>query len=214
MVSVSSNGAASVVWREAILMEAFCENYKDLSFEEGEAYFKEVNRSSLSDFAVEIVNGPLRDIGISKEEWNLGTFFTRGGSERVVPQGGSIGTPKGLMKWLLMLESGNVVDTMSSLEMKRLLYMTDRRIRYASNSSLKNDAVYFKSGSLYQCRPEPDYVCEKYKGNKNNFMNSLAIIEKASGEKYLVTLMSNVLKRNSNNDHNSLAGKIDKLIIQ
>lgn len=212
MLSVSSNGAASVVWREAILIEAFCENYENLTFEQGEAYFKEMDRQELSDLGIEVVNGPLRTLGITEEEWRLGTFFTRGGSDRVTPQGGSVGTPRALLKWLYSLEKGTVIDRKSSLEIKRLMYMTDRRIRYAANASLVNDAVYFKSGSLYQCRPEVGFTCAKYMGNKNNFMNSVAIVEKANGNKYMVALMTNVLKKNSNNDHNRLAGQIDKLI--
>jgi hypothetical protein len=212
MLSVSSNGAASVVWREAILISAFCENYENLTFEQGEEYFKTIDRKELSDLGVFIVNEPLRELHISEDEFRLGTFFTRGGSDRVTPQGGSIASPKGMMKWLYLLEKGRVIDEKSSLEIKRLMYMTDRRIRYAANASLKNDAVYFKSGSLYQCRPEDGFTCAKYMGNKNNFMNSVAIIEKENGKKYIVALMTNVLKKNSNNDHNRLAGQIDALI--
>lgn len=212
MMSVSNNGAASVVWREVILMRVFGEKYPDLTEKEAEEYFSTTPKSELSDIATSVVNEPLRALGIEHEEWRLGTMFTRGATSYIPGKGGSIASPKGLMKFLLALERGAVTDAESSLEIKRLMYMTDRRIRYASNPSLKDAAVYFKSGSLYSCNPEPGYECGKYKGNVKNFMNSVAIIEHEDGTVYLVVLMTNVLKKNSNVDHNALGGRIDKLI--
>jgi hypothetical protein len=52
----------------------------------------------------------------------------------------------------------------------------------------------------------------KYQGNVVNYMNSVAIVEHGDSTVYLVALMSNVLRRNSNTDHNALAGRIDALI--
>ena len=137
-------------------------------------------------------------------------MFTRGGSGIVPPKGGSLGTPAGLMKWLTALESGRVVDAPSSLEIKRLMYMTDRRIRYAHAPALDSAAVYFKSGSLYGCIAGTS--CGKYRGNRMNYMNSVCIVEQPTGERYMVALMSNVLRRNSAYDHQVLATRIDKLI--
>jgi hypothetical protein len=212
MLSVSNNGAASVVWREAMLMRVFGEKYKDLTFEERMAYFKSTPKPALADLANSVVNDPLRSLGITEDEWRLGIMFTRGASNIVPGKGGSIGTPRGLMKFLIAVERGAFIDAETCLEMKRLMYMTDRRIRYAANTALKDAAVYFKSGSLYKCRPEEGYSCGKYKGNVDNFMNSVAIVEHSDGRIYCVALMSNVLRKNSNTDHNLLAGKIDKLI--
>ena len=81
------------------------------------------------------------------------------------------------MLFLLLLEQGKIVDQFSSREIKRLIYMTQRRIRYASSPALKNAAVYFKSGSLYKCKPDPKFKCGKYRGNVRNLMNSVAIVE-------------------------------------
>lgn len=212
MMSVSNNGAASICWREAILMRVFGEKYPALTEKEANEFFSTTPRDSLSDLAVSVVNDPLRAIGIGKDEWRLGTFFTRGGSNKIPPQGGSIGTPAGLMKFLIHLERGKLVDEASSLEMKKIFYMTDRRIRYAASPVLKEAAVWFKSGSLYQCRPEPGYACAKYKGNLNNFMNSVAIIEHPDCTTYMVALMSNVRKRNSASDHMALAASIDRKV--
>jgi hypothetical protein len=152
MLSVSNNGAASIVWRETLLMAAFGQKYPDLTMEEADAYFKETPRKELTDLSNDVVNLPLRGLGITADEWRLGSFFTRGANTYVGDKGGSIGTPTGLMKFLVQLEQGKVVDEASSLEMKRLMYMTDRRIRYAQAPALKEAAVYFKSGSLYKCK--------------------------------------------------------------
>ncbi len=212
MLSVSNNGAASIVWREALLMAAFGTAYPELTEEQALAYFKETPKKELTDLSNDVVNLPLRALGITTDEWRLGSFFTRGANTYVGDKGGSIGTPLGLMKFLVMLEQGNVIDEASSLEMKRLMYMTDRRIRYAQSPALKEAAVYFKSGSLYKCDRSKGEPCGKYQGNVQNFMNSVIIVEHPDNCKYMVVLMSNVLRKNSASDHMYLASAIDKII--
>lgn len=212
VVSVSNNGAASILWREVVLMRAFGEKYPALTQEEADLYFAQTPKKELSTLAMEVVNQPLRDLGIGENEWRLGSFFTGGGSSIIPDKGGSIGTTQGLMKYLIALERGVVVDQKSSLEIKRLMYQTDRRIRYASSPTLKDAAVYFKSGSLYKCREEEGFKCGKYMGNVDNFMNSIAIVEQPNGRTYLVCLMSNVLRKNSNIDHLNLATGVDRAI--
>ncbi len=214
MMSVSNNGAASIVWREAVLMSAFGKDYPTLTTEQANEYFRSTPKQELSERANAVVNQPLRSLSISEDEWRLGSFFTRGAGSFIPGRGGSIGSARGLMKFLVALESGLVVDRASSLEIKRLMYMTDRRIRYAASPVLASAAVYFKSGSLYSCREEEGYSCGKYKGNKSNFMNSVAIVEHDNGTRYIVVLMSNVLKKNSASDHMYLASKVDKEITQ
>jgi hypothetical protein len=212
MMSVSNNGAASVCWREAILMRVFGSRYPGLTEEKAEEYFKTTPKSELADIANAVVHEPLRKLGITEDEWRLGTLFTRGGSSRIPPKGGSTGSTLGMMKFLIMMERGLLVDEESSLEMKKLFYMTDRRIRYAASPALRDAAVYFKSGSLYKCQPEEGYSCGKYKGNVYNYMNSVAIVEHQDGTTYLVALMSNVRKKNSATDHMMLAAAIDKQV--
>ncbi|KAJ1382828.1 beta-lactamase/transpeptidase-like protein, partial [Ochromonadaceae sp. CCMP2298] len=210
MLSVSSNAAASVVWREVLLMSAFGEEYP-VSKERADVYIKSTPKGQLSLKAIALVNDPLREMGITEDEWRLGSFFTRGATNIVPRSGGSIGTPVGLMKFLIAMESGKIIDEESSLEIKRLMYMTDKRIRYAAAGVLNNAAVYFKSGSLYSCKAEEGFTCTKYHGNVVNFMNSVAIVEHPDGTTYLVVLMSNVLKKNSSGDHYGLASQIDKI---
>lgn len=212
MLSVSNNGAASIVWREVLLMTAFGKEYPEVTDDQALEYFKTTPKNELTDLGNDVVNLPLRDMGITFDQWRLGSFFTRGANTYVGDKGGSIGTPIGLMKFLVQLEQGRVVDEASSLEMKRLMYMTDRRIRYAQAPSLKEAAVYFKSGSLYKCDRSKGEACEKYMGNVQNFMNSVIIVEHPDNCKYMVVLMTNVLRKNSASDHMYLAGNIDKII--
>lgn len=214
MVSVSNNGAASVLWREVLLMRVFQSEYPCLNETDVQAYLKNTPRKELMDIAIDVVSCPLLALGIDPEEWRLGQMFTRGATNIIPGQGGSIGSPKGLMKFLIALESGRVTDPRSSLEMKRLLYMTDRRIRYGTSEALDDAALYFKSGSLYSCDPNKRGPCGKYAGNRFNYMNSVAIVEQPEGAKYIVVLMSNVLSKNSNFDHRRLAGQIDAIVRQ
>jgi hypothetical protein len=115
------------------------------------------------------------------------------------------------------MEQGELVDEWSSTQLKRLLYMTERRIRYASAPALNDAAVYFKSGSLYKCKEESGFKCTTYHGNVINYMNSVAIVEhEIDGTKlhYMVIVISNVLRKNSALDHQKLGTAIDRLIRQ
>ncbi len=212
MISASSNAAASVVWKEVILMRVFGAAYPPSQADEA-AYWKNTPALEKQAVALSVVNDPLLKAGVGENEWRLGTMFT-GGGQRVVPGSRSYGTAAGLLTFLLRIEEGAVVDTWSSLEMKRLLYQTQRRIRYASAPDLASAAVYFKSGSQYRCRSETGFACGKYMGNVDNYMNSVAIVETADGRVYIVALMSNVLRKNSAADHQALATRFECILAQ
>ncbi len=214
MASPSSNAAASTVWREAMYLSRFGRDYP-ASPEEESAYFRDTPKPELQATSIEVINAPLRRIGIGEEEWRHGTFFTRGG-QNLVPGMSSYASPFALLKWLVAVEQGKVIDRWSSLEMKKLLYFTRRRYRYASSPALNDAAVYFKSGSLYSCRPEEGFTCGQYRGNRLNYMNSVAIVESPAGADnprvYLVAMMSNVLKINSAVEHQTIATLVERLI--
>lgn len=210
MISASNNSAASTVWKEVLLMRAFGSGYPP-SLQQEKDYFDKTPKTELRDQAMTI-NDPLRDAGISARDWQLGSFFTRTGKQIVPGGGGSVATPKGYLQYLVAVERGLMVDSWSSLEIKRLMYMTARRIRYASAPRLNEAAVYFKSGSLYRCKAEPNFKCGKYMGNVENVMNSVAIVEHPDGRVYLVGLMSNVLKKNSAVEHQTLATYVDRIL--
>lgn len=210
-ISASSNAAASVLWKELVLMRAFGTNYPPTP-EQEKQYFEMTPRPELGNLAISTVNDPLRSMGIEEEAWRLGSLFTRYGTSAIPAPGGSHGTVRAFLTFLLRIEQGQVVDAWSSLELKRLMYQTERRIRYAASPELADAAIYFKSGSLYKCQEEANFACEQYKGNVYNYMNSVATVETSDGRVYLVALMSNVLRINSASEHLALASQIEKIM--
>ncbi len=153
--------------------------------------------------------------GLSLDQIRQGSFFTRQGKANVNGGGNSYATARTLMEFLLKMEEGMLVDEWSSRQLKRLLYMTERRVRYASSPELNDAAVYFKSGSFYKCKQEEGFECTSYHGNVINYMNSVAIVEQEiDGVKlqYMVIVISNVLRQNSAEVHQNLGTEIHKLI--
>jgi hypothetical protein len=212
-LSISSNAAASMVMKNAMLLKHFGKNYP-VSEAEADRFFSETPRKQLSELFEQTFHAPISRNGLDLNYLRQGSFFTRYGKQSV-PGTTSYGTARELIRFILRMEQGRLVDTFSSRELKRLLYMTERRIRYASSPALADSAVYFKSGSLYSCKKESGFVCKKYHGNVKNYMNSVAIVETPVGVKrlqYLATLISNVLYKNAAVDHQTLATRIHRLI--
>ncbi len=214
MVSPSSNSAAGMLMRDAMLMRQYGTSYPP-SEEEIRRFFKETPKKELTALFERTFLEPLTRNGFDLEQFRQASFLTHQGKINVPGVGNSYATARSLMQFGLRMEQGRLVDEFSSREMKRLLYVTERRIRYAWSPLLRDSAVYFKSGSLYSCKKEEGFSCGKYKGNVKNYMNSFALIESPAGERrldYMVMLISNVLRKNSANDHQLLAGEIHKLI--
>ncbi|TLS69229.1 hypothetical protein FEF65_01740 [Mariprofundus erugo] len=213
MLSASSNAAASMVIEQVMLLRRFGRSYP-VSRSLQQAYFSQTPKKELSRDLLAALQQPVADNGLDPGQLRQGGFFSHEGKRRV-PGTGSICSARELMHYMLLLEQGRLVDRWSSLQLKRLLYMTERRIRYAAAPALADAAVYFKSGSFYKCRDEAGFVCKKYQGNALNLMNSVAIIEYPAGAPrlhYLVAITSNVLKKNSAIDHRELATRIHGLL--
>lgn len=215
MLSASSNAAGSMVMREMLLLAHFGRDYP-VDEKRIDAFFRSTPKSSLSALLRNTLEAGVVRNGFDPQALQQGGFFTRAGKTKV-PGGSSWATPHELMRWLLKLEEGWVVDAWSSREIKRLLYITQRRIRYASSPALRDAAVYFKSGSLYRCRPEPGFICGKYMGNVENLLNSVAIVEQPAGERrlhYMVVVSSNKLRVNSAVAHQTLGTRLQRLLEQ
>ena len=216
MLSVSSNSAAAMVMRDAMLLRHFGRDYP-VSEEQIHAFFDETPRAELTRLFQQTFWEPVTRNGMDLDRIRQGSFFTRQGKKNVNGGGNSYATAHSLMQLILRMEQGRLVDEWTSRQLKRLLYMTERRIRYASSPALKDAAVYFKSGSWYKCKAEEGFKCGKYKGNVINYMNSVAIVEQEiDGTRlhYIVIVISNVLRKNSAVDHQTLGTEMHRLIKQ
>ena len=208
-LSASSNAATSMIIKHLLLLRHFGRAYP-VGYPEQEAYFGRTSKTQLRDDLLAALLEPLVRNGLNPDRLRQGSFFSRYG-KRQVPGTNSICTTRELMRYLVLMEQGRLVDTWSSLQLKKLLYMTQWRIRYASSPALMDAAVYFKSGSFYRCKPEPGFICRKYEGNVQNLMNSVAIIE-SPGLYYMVTVTSNVLRKNSALEQQTLATRLHRLL--
>lgn len=214
MLSQSSNAAASQVWKESVLLRQYGAKYPSMREGGGprqaDAWLSGLSAAERTAKSLEPQQDALTSSGLDTNKLRVGTLFTSGGG-RVFPGSGSYATPNELLRLLVRMEQGRLLDAWSSLEMKRLIYFSRPRYRYASSPALANARVYFKSGSLFECAPEPGFKCLQYRGNKVNLMHSVAIVE-SEGKVYLVALMSNVLRLNSAVEHQTIATLIERLI--
>lgn len=214
MLSPSSNSAAAMVMREAMLLREFGGAYPPPE-ETIRAFFAETPKSDLIALFERTFVAPLGRNGLDVDLLRQSSFLTQQGKRLVPVSGESYGSARELIRFLLLLEQGRIVDEFSSREIKRLIYLTDRRIRYAASPALASSAVYFKSGSFYQCQEEEGFECKPYAGNVKNFMNSAAIVEHpAEGRRlfYMVAILSNVLRRNSAGAHAEIATALQRLV--
>lgn len=213
-LSVSSNSAASMVMRDAMLLRHFGKDYP-VSEEKIKAFFYTTPGGQLTTLFQQTFWEPVTRNGLPLDQLRQGSFFTRQGKAKVSGGGNSYATARSLMTFILKMEEGVLVDEWSSRQLKRLLYLTEPRIRYASSPELREAAVYFKSGSLYKCEQEQNFKCGQYHGNVINYMNSVAIVEQEiDGVKlhYAVVVISNVLRKNSAKVHQQLGTEIHKMM--
>jgi hypothetical protein len=213
MASASSNAAGSMNMKHLVLLKHFGVRYP-VPETEGNAFVDGTSKSTLSKIFLDAMQGAAKRNGIDWNELRQGALFTREG-KTLIPGTNSVSTAGELMQYIVQMEKGALVDPFSSLEIKKLLYLTDKRIRYAASPILDPHAVYFKSGSLYSCRPEPGFDCGKFRGNRLNFMNSMVVVETTDRNpplRYATVVLSNVLKRDSSELHQELASKIHQMI--
>lgn len=213
MASASSNAAASMVVQQVILLEHFGHEYP-AEPSVTRRFLEQSSPGELGELWLAAMRRPLKAAGFDTERIRQGSPFTAT-AKRYVSGTSSVGNTRDLVRLLSLIEAEEFIDAWSSRETKRLLYMTQRRIRYASHPVLNDAAVYFKSGSYYSCKPEPDFVCRKYMGNRINRLASIAIIESPTSNptlRYMVAVMSNVLYVNSAVAHQTLAMRIHRLM--
>jgi hypothetical protein len=213
MISSSSNAAGSEVMAQLVLLRRFGRDYP-VPAAQAAAFLAKTPKPELTRIYLGAMLDPIGKNGLDRRRLQQGSFFTREGKARI-PGTGSTATAGQLLAYLVRMEQGRLVDPFSSLEIKRLLYLTEQRIRYASQPTLADSALYFKSGSLYSCKPEAGYACGKFLGNRLNYMNSMVLVEtpdRTPPLRYAVAVLSNVLKKNSADVHRALALEIHRMV--
>lgn len=213
MMSASSNAAAAMMQSQVALLDHFGKEYP-VSEERAAAYFRDTSKNQLTRSYVKAIESPVTRNGLDLDRLRQGSFFTREGKNRI-PGSYSTSTAGEIMRWMVKMEQGQLVDPWSSLQIKKLLYLTDVRIRYAAHPALADSAVYFKSGSLYSCKEEKGFDCGKFRGNRKNYMNSVVMVESTDRNpklRYIVVLLSNVLRKDSAETHQQLGAQIQKMM--
>ena len=213
MMSSSSNAAASTVMSQLVLLAHFGAEYP-VSPEAAAKFFADTPKPKLSSIYTKAIQSPLTRNGLNVSKLRQGSFFTREGKARI-PGTNSAATPLELLRYIVSMEKGTLVDPFSSLAIKRLIYLSEGRIRYASSPALRRSALYFKSGSLYSCKQEPGFECGKYKGNVRNYLNSVTMVETDEPGRrlqYIVVLLSNVLRKDSAQIHKQVATQIHEIM--
>jgi hypothetical protein len=171
-LSASNNSAASTMWREATLMKLLGDAYPPEQYDA--ALWKRWTKEEITAASFAVVNDPLVAVGMDPEVLRLRLYFTRG-ANRYIRSEPSRATPFSLVQWMLKVEQGRMVDEFSSLELKKMLYLTRRRVRYLYSRSLDPYGAFFKSGSLYKFSADAPRV--QYQGDVINVLNALVEID-------------------------------------
>lgn len=171
-LSPSNNSAAATVWREATLMKLLGEQYPPPKYDT--QLWSKLGKDALTEASFAVVDKPLLDAGISPEDFKLRLYFTHGAGKYIHSStcGASVFA---ILQWMVRVEQGRMVDEWSSLELKKMLYLTRRRVRYLHTHLLDNFAAFFKSGSLYRFNEGSPHI--QYEGDKINVLNSLIEID-------------------------------------
>jgi hypothetical protein len=170
-LSASNNSAASMLWREATLMKLLKADYPPAARDA--QLLERWDKQALTDAAFAVVDEPQAEADLSVDTFHVRLFFTAH-ANRYIQSKSATATPLALLQWMVRMEQGRVVDEYSSLELKKMLYLTRRRVRYAAADELNPCGVWFKSGSLFICSAQP---CAQYEGDVVNILNGLTEVE-------------------------------------
>jgi hypothetical protein len=125
MMSPSSNSAAAMIEKNLVSITHFGKRYP-VSPEEEQKFYSETPKKQLSEIFLKAIQDPITRNGLNLEELRQGSFFTHQGKKQI-PGTNSYATPRELANFMLKLEQGRLVDEWSSREIKRLMYITERR---------------------------------------------------------------------------------------
>jgi hypothetical protein len=210
MISASSNAAGSILMKELVLLLKLGRNYESSSSQEKNSVWHSMAPAERSGKVATILRQSLILNGLDSNSLFQGSAFTKRGKQ-LIPSSGSTATTKELLTFLIRLEQALLVDAYSSAELKKLLYSTQNRARYASHPALNDTVAYYKSGSNYRC----SYDCADNEGDILNLMNSVGIFEYPIENPkvvYLVALSTNVPRINAVDLHKEIGGSIHEVM--
>ena len=113
MLSASSNSAASTMMKQVMLLHHFGDQYP-VPEAQSQRWFKQMKPMQRVNILREALDNAVVDNGFDNAILRQGGLFTRVGKQRV-PTGGSRASSRELMKFLLRLEQGTIIDYFSSL---------------------------------------------------------------------------------------------------
>jgi hypothetical protein len=120
MLSPSSNSAAGMLMRDAMLMRQYGSDYPPTE-SEIRRFFKETPKKELTALFEKTFFEPLERNGFDLDYFRQASFFTHQGKLKVPGPGNSYATARQLMQYGLRMEQGRLVDEFSSRQIKRLL---------------------------------------------------------------------------------------------
>ena len=171
-LSASNNSAASTLWREATLMKLLGDQYPPEKYDA--ELWKKWDKETLTAASFDVVDKPLVDAGIDPEVMRLRLYFTTG-ANRYIKSKSCGATPFTIIQWMLKVEQGRMVDEFSSLELKKMLYLTRRRVRYFYTKTLNDFGAFFKTGSLYRFSENAERI--QYQGDLVNVLNAMVEVD-------------------------------------
>ena len=118
MVSASANAAASMMMKNLILLTHFGKEYPP-SQAAADAFFAKTSKSQLARMFTNTMQSALRKNDLDPGKFRQGKFFTREAKRRVPVATNSVATARELLRFIMLMEEGRLVDPWSSLEMKK-----------------------------------------------------------------------------------------------
>jgi len=112
MVSASANAAASVLMKQGLLLTEFGESYP-VDPDSERQYYRETPKARLDGSLADFMQAPVTRNGLDITQLRQGSFFTAAG-KRLVPGTTSYASARELLRFLLRLEQGRIVDEFSS----------------------------------------------------------------------------------------------------
>jgi len=114
MLSASSNAAASMVMKHLMLLVNYGPAYP-VSEAEAQQFFKTSSKKELAALLSRTLQDPVVRNGLDLDQLRQGSFFTWKGKQ-LVPGTTSYATPQELLRWLIKLEQGKLVDAFPAVK--------------------------------------------------------------------------------------------------